>query len=279
MRFHFALFITLLVAPCALGQQPSPAAKPPERAPSAPPETETIQVAPAPPSPLQKLSSETGGMDPAALREGLHKMAILEYRINDLLSQVQPAKWKISDGARKSFEQTLDTLRKQLAALEEWRAQFDKRPESMYLGYKTYVTINMVLPRLDGVARSVSQYENPSLGAQYSQAGNQLFDQQQAIEPYLSFLLRNQDGLLLGSENNLAACQNQLGYAMRGRGEQAIPMKNINPKFKGRRVRKSQGFSASAKVDEKAGQKNPAGESSPGASKPDASAAKSGDKK
>ena len=259
MKYRLFLLATFLVASQVWAQQQSPEVQPSAAAASSVPDTETIQVAPAPPAPLQKFAGEAGYMDSAQLKALSHKMWLAEYRLNDLLSQVQPGKWKIPDGARNSFNQTLDTLRKQLAALEEWRTQFEKRPESMYLGYKTYVTINMVLPRLDGVARSISQYENPSLGAQYSQAGNQLFDQQQAIEPYLAFLLRNQDGLLLAAENNMAACQTQLGYAMRGRAEHAIPMKNINPKFKGRRVRRSrEGFSASAKVDEKSADKSPA---------------------
>jgi hypothetical protein len=109
----------------------------------------------------------------------------------------------------------------------------------MYLAYMTHASIDAILPRLDGVARIITQRENSSLGAQFSQAGNQLFDLQQTLQPYLISLLRNQDQILLAAQTNLATCQNELGAAMRGRSEPAKLMKNIVPDFKGRRARKS----------------------------------------
>ena len=92
----------------------------------------------------------------------------------------------------------MESLRKALAAEEDWRSQFEARPDSLYLGFQTYVAISAVLPRVDGVAHSVSQYENPSFGAQYSQSANQLFDLQQLIEPHLAYLLKNQDNAHAG---------------------------------------------------------------------------------
>ena len=132
-------------------------------------------------------------MEPAQVKALAHKIWIAEYRINDLLTHVHPEKWKTSNVTRNSFNQTLENLHKALEGLEEWRAQFEKRPDSMYFGFQTYAAMNAALPRLDGVARAVSQFENPSLGAQYSQAGNQLFDLQQALQPYVAYLLRNPD--------------------------------------------------------------------------------------
>jgi hypothetical protein len=270
MRYLAIFLIALSAASWAAGQQQNPPAQKPaankpagkqpatSTAPATPP-PETVQVAPTSQAPLQKPAGEAGYLEPAQVKALLHRMWLTEFRINDLLSQVRAEKWKISDPTRQSFNQTLETLRKQLEALEEWRAQFDKRPESMYFGYKAYAAINAVLPRLDGVARSVSQFENASLGAQYSQAGNQLFDQQQALEPYLSYLLRSQDGLLLASENNLAACQHELGYAMRGRTQPATPMKNVLPEFKGWRVRRAKEAAAgNAKPGQKTVEKRPA---------------------
>jgi hypothetical protein len=237
MRFFAMLFILSSGCHWALAQQPPPSQPP--RQPAAPattpaPETQRIE-APSSAGTPQAPASEPGYLDPAHLKALLHKIWLTGYRINDLLSQVQSARWKISDAARQGFNQSLENLRKRLAALEEWRAQFEKRPESMYLGYQTYAAAGAVLPRLDGVARSIAQYENPSLGAQYSQAENQLFDLQQALEPYLSFLLRSQDQVLLATQNNLAACQNELGFAMRGRTQPATPMKNVFTEYRGRR--------------------------------------------
>ncbi len=174
-------------------------------------------------------SSEAGDMDAAQVKALLQKVWLAEYRINDLLGEVRPERWKLSGEARDSFNQSLRTLRTQLSSLEEWRGQFEKRTDSVYLGYETYVAINAVLPRLEGVTRGVSRYENPSLGAQYSQAGNQLFDLQQTIGPYLGLELRNQDQLFLAMQNNLANCQNQLGYAMRGTLRPAMPVRNAAP--------------------------------------------------
>jgi hypothetical protein len=172
-------------------------------------------------------------MEPAQVKALLHKIWLTQYRISDLLGQVHAERWKMPDAARKSFGQTLENLQKALTAEEGWRAQFDARPDSLYLGFQTYVAVNGVLPRLDGVARSVSSFENASFGAQYSQAGNQLFDLQQALQPHLAFLLKNQDGLLLAAQTNLASCQNQLGFALHNKEGHATPIKNIAPVFKG----------------------------------------------
>jgi hypothetical protein len=223
-------------APVASRRADSPQAQNPEVQKIAPP---------SPPSP--PATSAAGFVEPPQLKILLHKIWLAEYRINDLLTQVRPERWKILEVGRNSFNQTLENLRKGLAAQEDWRAQFEKRPESMYLGYETYIAIGAVLPRLEAVAHSVSQYENPSFGVQYSQAGNQLFDLQQALQPFLEFLLRAQDQLLLGSQSNLASCQNELGFAMHARAESAKPMKNILPLFKGRRATHRAAGAVSAK--------------------------------
>jgi hypothetical protein len=123
-------------------------------------------------------------------------------------------------------------------ALEAWRVQLDARPDSMYLAYMMHASIDAILPRLDGVTRIITQRENSSLGAQFSQAGNQLFDLQQSLQPYLVYLLRNQDQTLYAAQTNLAGCENRLGAALRTQQGQLKVLKNIVPDFKGRRVRK-----------------------------------------
>jgi hypothetical protein len=178
--------------------------------------------------------TDAGYVEPAQLKALLHKIWLAGYRTNDLLTEVHPERWKISEDARHSFNQTIENLHQALASQEDWRAQFEKRLDSAYVGYETYMAISAVLPRLDAVARGVSQNQNRSLGAQYSQAANQLFDLQQALQAALENLLRNQDQLLLAAEANLASCQNQLGIAMRSRAEPARPIKTYIPEFKGR---------------------------------------------
>jgi len=174
-------------------------------------------------------------MDPAQVKVLAQKIWVAEFRIHDLLKALHPEKWKVSNIIRNSFNMTLENLNKSLDGLEGWRAQFEKRPDSIYFGFQTYAAINAALPRLDGVARAVSQFENPSLGGQYSQAGNQLFDLQQALEPYIAYLLRNPDQLLYAAQTNLAGCQNELGIALRGQGGPAKPLKNTFVEFHARR--------------------------------------------
>jgi hypothetical protein len=174
-------------------------------------------------------------LDPAQVKVLTHKIWLAEYRLNDLLAQVHPEKWKISPTAKQSFDQSLESLRKSVAAEEDWRSQFDTRPESVYLGFQTYMAISAVLPRVDGVARTVSKYENASFGGQYSQAANQLFDLQQSIEPHLAYLLKNQDNVMLIAQTNLASCQNELNFAEHDKEGHAVPMKNIVPVFQGRK--------------------------------------------
>jgi hypothetical protein len=187
---------------------------------------------PAVPSAQQ---NTTGYLDPAQLKALTHRIWLAQYRLTDLLLQVHPEKWKLAPTAKLSFDQSLDSLHKSLAGEEDWRSQLDGRPDSLYLGFQTYMAISAVLPRVDGLAHTVSKYENPSFGGQFSQAANQLFDLQQLLEPHLAYLLKNQDNAMLIMQTNMAACQNELNYAEHNKEGHATPMKNIVPEFKGRK--------------------------------------------
>jgi hypothetical protein len=181
------------------------------------------------------LPGASGFLTPAQLKALTHKIWLTQYHLTDLLTQVQPEKWRISVGTRQSFDQSLDSLRKAISTEETWRAQFDSRPDSLYLGFETYLAMGGVLPRVDGVATGVSRYENASFGGQFTQAANQLFDLQQALAPHLEYLLKNQDNAMLVIQNNLASCQHELSFAEHGKEGHATPMKNIVPEFKGRK--------------------------------------------
>jgi hypothetical protein len=180
-----------------------------------------------------------GFMEPQQVKDLLKRVYLAEFRTNDLLTQVHPESWKMPESARNSFLESFGALRRQMGALEEWRAALDQRPDSMYLAYMMHASIDAILPRLDGVTRIISQRENSSLGAQFSQAGNQLFDLEQTLQPYLVYLLRNQDQMLYAAQANLVGCEKRLGAALAGQREPAKIMKNIVPDFKGRRTRRS----------------------------------------
>ncbi len=201
---------------------------------------DTVTISPPQPAQTSQPVNGPGYMEPAQVKALAHKIWIAEYRINDLLAQVHPEKWKISNVTRNSFNQTLENPHGALQGLVEWRAQFEKRPDGMYFGFQTYTAINAALPRLDGIVRAASQFENPSLGAQYSQAGDQLFDLQQALQPYIAYLLRNPDQALYLAQTNLAGCQSQLGSALNGQSGPAQPLKNTFVEFHGRRQKKGQ---------------------------------------
>ena len=185
-------------------------------------------------------------MEPQQVKDLLKRVYLSEFRINDLLTQVHPESWTMQEGARNSFLESFGALRRQMDALEEWRAALDQRPDSMYLAYMMHASIDAILPRLDGVTRIISQRENTSLGAQFSQAGNQLFDLQQTMQPYLVYLLRNQDQMLHAAQTNLVGCEKRLGTALREQQGPVKVLKNIVPDFKGRRVPKPAAAPSSA---------------------------------
>jgi hypothetical protein len=259
----FLLVLAVAVCPlAALAQSSSQNATPP-KPPAAPAsqevETEHVTAPPQAPPPVTSRTGMTGYLEPTQVKALLHRIWLTQYRLDDLLAQVHPDQWKMPDPARESFGQSLDSLHKALTSQADWRAQFENRPDSLYLGFQTYVAISAVLPRLDGVARAVTRYENASFGAQYSQAANQLFDLQQSLQPHLAFLMKNQDGLLLAAQTNLASCQNQLGFALHGKEGRATPMKNVAPVFKGGRRNHHTAEPAGGAKKEKSGEnKTPA---------------------
>lgn len=234
-------------------------------------QTEKVEGSQASQSPVQALSGEAGYMDPAQVRAVLRKFALLEFRINDLLTTVQPQRWKLSEASRSSFNQRLDGLRAALRELGESRAQLDRRVDNAHLCYQTHRAVLAVLPHLEAVGQSVSKNENASLGAQYTQARNQLADLAQPLGRYLECLLRNQDQIASALENNLANCQNTLGYALRPTVAPARLMPNapsIRPeRRRSQRARQVVGQAPAQKILTPKPQKSPA--SAPGTKRPE----------
>ena len=233
------LFLPIALCACSAAAQQPAKNQPAQGAQAgASPQTETI---PSPqPAPANQPVNAPGYMDRAQVEILVHKIGAMDLRIEDLLKAAHPEKWVVSNIIRNSLTQTLENLHTAMDALEAWRSEFEKRPDSIYYGFQTYAAINAALPRLDGVAHAVSQYENPTLGAQYSQAGDQLFDLQQTLQPYIAYLLRSPDQVLFVAQTNLAACQKQLGTALNGQSGPATPLKNTFVEFHARRGRRGQ---------------------------------------
>lgn len=251
MRF-FALFVALgLLTPCALAAQTSgpqtrkaaPAGTSSQKVQTEPIQTEKIQtekikVPQYLQAPPRSMANQPGFMEPAQTRALLTKLWQAEQRVKDLLTQVHPNQLKMPAAATALFKNDLAMLSQNLDALEKSRAEFDGRVDSEYLGFETYAGISQVLPSLERLTATLSHYDNPSLEGEFNQAWNDMLTMQQALKPYLTFLLRNHDKIFLTMETNLAGCQRRLGYNQHGSAGPAKNMRNILPAFKGRRVNK-----------------------------------------
>jgi len=239
--------------------QPKKQAPPPVPASTASQEVPTEKIEPSPSltAPPATVTSEAGSLRPGDVAALLKNVRFSEYRINDLLSDVKPERWKLPQSTLDSFNTTIKTLHSEMDALEQWRAQFNQRTDSIYLGFQAYAAIDAVLPRLYGVARDVRDHENASYAAQFNQAGDQLFDLQQTMGAYVGSLLRAQDQQILALDNNLAACQQSLGNAMRGQSQRAKPVRN-SPPIRPQRLTSHHTSGSAASGKNKSTQKKPA---------------------
>jgi len=242
MRFLAVVILMGLVAPCAGTAQTSGAAagwntpKPATRAPaSGGIETEQIKIPEYLQAPPRSMANQPGYMEPAQTHALLTNIWQAESRVKDLLTQVHPQSLKMPPAVLASFNGNLDMLRRNLADLEKSREQFADRVDSEYLGFETYAGISAVLPPLDQLTLMVSRYNNSSLNTEFNQAWNEMLTMQHLLKPYLAFLLRNHDQIVLIMESNFYGCQNELNYAMHDANGRAQPMRNVLPAFKGRR--------------------------------------------
>jgi hypothetical protein len=208
----------------------------PSRAGAAEIKTEEIQALPAS-IPLTSTSTEKPPLDPAELKQLLYKAYVPAFRVKDLLGQEHPERWHVSEADQNAFNDARQLLEKRLAELETWRGQFARSPQSLEYAFQTYRALWNVLEPLATVSRTVGQSEDPKISADYRDRGQEIVEVREKLVPYISYLLRYHDQTLQMFQQNLVACENQLGYAMRPRTEAPVPMKNILPVFQGVRVR------------------------------------------
>src|SRR5271157_51498 len=197
------------------------------------PETEKVEVPKSYTAPPATLINETGTLQPAEVKQLLYKAYVAGFRFRDLLSVLEPARWKIDAATLQSFDGTLAAVRRDLTDFEGWRAQFELQPANFFLGYKTYTAMSTALPAMDELADDVSRNQSVAAGIQFQRANEEFMGARKSLDGYLSFLLRNQQQLRAAMENDLAGCQNTLNYAMRGKTGPVTNMANINPVFRG----------------------------------------------
>jgi len=139
-------FLFLPIALCAYwaaAQQPAKIPPAQGAQAGASPQTETI---PSPqPAPANQPVNAPGYMDRAQVEILVHKIGAMDLRIEDLLKAAHPEKWIVSNIIRNSLTQTLENLHTAMNALEAWRSEFEKRPDSIYYGFQTYAAINATL--------------------------------------------------------------------------------------------------------------------------------------
>ena len=241
MRF-FVLWVALgLLTPCSLAAQSSlPETKKPTTgtATSDQIQTEQIKIPEAMQAPPRSMANQPGYMEPAQTHQLLEKLWQAEARIKDLANQVHPEKLKMPAAEVATFNSNLDVLRRSLASLEQSRQKFGTRVNSEYLGFETYAGISEVLPPLEQLAVLLSRHNSSSLEGEFNQAWNDMLTMRQALRPYLSFLLRNNDQIFATMETNLAGCQNELGYKNYKAGGSPRYMQNVLPHFRGGRADK-----------------------------------------
>ena len=176
-----------------------------------------------PPLPLQ----------PEQLKELLYKMYVSAFRIQDLLNQEQPEKWKAPDAERATFNQARDTLRARLADFERVRSQLAVSPVSGDLAFHAYRALGGLQEPVAQVSNSVSAHESAKLADEYQRRGRELTAGQEQLVPYISYFLNRWDRATQMFQSDLAACENQLSNAMRHQVQVPTPLPNVNPEFKG----------------------------------------------
>ena len=130
MKYLLAIALLLWMGEGMILAAPQKAASP-----SQDNQPEVVRPSASLPPSTQVAPGGEGYMEPQQVKDLLKRVYLAEFRTNDLLTQVHPENWKMPEGARSSFLESFGALRRQMGALEEWRAALDQRPDSMYLAY------------------------------------------------------------------------------------------------------------------------------------------------
>lgn len=197
---------------------------------------ERINAPTATAAPLSVISSESPPLDAPQLKRLLYQVYVPEFRLKDLASHEHPANRKATGAALASFNSVRQSMLSALDELEKWRGQLSQSPLALVAGFETYRSVQKTLALARQMTAEVTQLEDPGAGLQYEKAASQMESHVPKLVDYLLFLMRNSDNTLSLFQSDLAGCQNQLNYSMRGQRPAAVPMPNVVPEFKGRHV-------------------------------------------
>jgi hypothetical protein len=206
-------------------------------------QTERIAVT-APPPPTPYLPGLTPPLTSSQVKAVLYEIYTSVYRIRDLLSQERPDEWKASLPERTAATHARASILSEASELEKWRGLFSEYPDNMYDAFQLYRSVQELVQPLQAFSLGVDRYENASLASDYSRRAGDLQARLGDLIPYINFFLQHESHNIDLYQSDLATCQNRLSYAMHGFIHPAIPMKNIVPDFKGRRVRRTKAKAA-----------------------------------
>lgn len=218
------------------------------------PETEVIKTQSTPPP--ATTVEEAGYLLPDQVKPLLHRLYVATFRINDLLSQVHPGRWKVPEPVRDYFNLRVAAFQRDAKTLEAARSQFAEETDDPYLGYRVYEAIPAVVSDLKSAEAEVGEFAGAKATAPFEQPGQWIEQSRAALGTYVDFLMRNRSQVIHTYEANLASCQNTLNYALRGEHGPAQPMEPV------RFVRPLQSAKIRRKQEEEAAARAAAGASS-----------------
>ena len=181
----YAFYLHAKAEGLAAPSQPQTQAAPAAQLPAQTPQGQPARASQGQPAPATNQGTK---LEPAQLKDLLQRIYVVTFRFTDLVGILQPDKWKMDDTARQLYNQALETMRGQLKTLDENRKLFLEKPENLDLAGKTDASIGMLLPNMEAVAATVTQYDGPAQGTQYKQPADQLRELQKSLQPYVLYL-------------------------------------------------------------------------------------------
>lgn len=171
-------------------QFPPPAPPAAEVAPAEKPAPAAAAPAPKAASPVAApvASAKPVEAQPGQAKAALRGVFLTDARVSDLLSLLQPAKWKMQGTERALFSERLESLTNQLKTVEARRYQFLYNIGKTDLGSGVVAALGDLIPSIQTVASGAAQYEGPAAAAGFNHAASQLTGYKQSIAAYVASL-------------------------------------------------------------------------------------------
>ncbi|MGH9406282.1 MAG: hypothetical protein ACRD3D_10660 [Terriglobia bacterium] len=177
---------TPVTAPAAApaAAPPAPTAPTPVQAPATSTQVPAASTLPArPPS-----SPAAAALTPDQMRTLLRGVFLTDARVGDLLSLLQPSRWKMPQAERALFAERLQSVTNQLKTVEQWRYQFLYGLQKPELGEHTASALAGLVGQITSIEPTVTQYEGAPEAAQFTHAERQLAAARDSVASYVATL-------------------------------------------------------------------------------------------